>query len=63
MTLENYIERYHPLSLIKILKKVLIPVFDEKQGDKLRKFTGRYTVEIQQQILEDMGEGTIFDNI
>ena len=62
-TLENYVERYLPLSTLKVLVKLLQPLFEEDQLRKLDKISERFTVEMQQQILTDIGRGSIFEHI
>lgn len=47
LTLENYVERYLPLTTIKIIKRCLSPLYDEDQLKKLDKAEGRYTMEMQ----------------
>lgn len=64
ITLENYCERYQPLHMCKILQKILTPVFtEEEQGKSLKRAILRYNMELQTQILTDVGQGSIFEQI
>lgn len=46
-TLENYVERYLPLSTLKVLVKLIQPLFEEDQLRKLDKVQERFTIEMQ----------------
>ena len=46
-TLENYVERYLPLSTLKVLVKLIQPLFEEDQLRKLDKVSERFTIEMQ----------------
>ena len=48
LTLENYVERYLPLTTIKIIKRCMQPLYDADQLKKLDKAESRYTMEMQQ---------------
>lgn len=41
-TLENYVERYLPLSTLKVLVKLITPLFEEDQLRKLDKVQDRF---------------------
>ena len=47
LTLENYVERYLPLTTIKIIKRCMQPLYDADQLKKLDKAESRYTMEMQ----------------
>ena len=44
LTLENYCEKYLPINTIRVLKEILVPLFDEdfKFVKKLDKISDRY---------------------
>ena len=48
LTLENYVERYLPLQMLKIIQRLLLPLFDEDHLRKLDKAAARFTMEMQQ---------------
>ena len=62
-TLENYIERYQPLQTLKLLKKLLIPILGTRELQKLQEVCKRFYEEMQTVIIEDIGRGTIFEQL
>lgn len=63
LTLENYVERYMPLSTLKVIKKLVGPVLEQDKFKKFEKQAKHFTEEMQQQILSDIGTGSIFTQI
>lgn len=63
LTLENYIERYMPLNILKIIQTLMSPLLEPKQYKKFEKYSQRFIEEQQSQILSDIGSGSIFDQI
>jgi hypothetical protein len=63
LTLENYIEKYMPLQNLRIMFRVIRKCFDEKNQEKLDKHINRFALEMQENILTDLGKGSIFENI
>ena len=63
-TLENYVERYLPSVIARLLHKVFVPLspspaYEERLINNIEEI-----IEDQQNaILEDVGEGSIFSNI
>ena len=65
LTLENYCEKYLPINTIRVLKEILVPLFDDdyKFCRKLDKAAERYCQEMQSNILSDTGRASIFEQI
>ena len=63
LTLENYVERYLPLSTIKTIKKMMSPSLTLDQRKKLEQTIHNYNMEQQDIILTDIGRGSIFEQI
>lgn len=63
LTLENYCEKYLPIATLKLLQKIMRPLYDEETLEKMKKHCNRFLIEMQQHILDDMGKGSLFDNI
>ena len=65
LTLENYCEKYLPLNTIRVLKEILVPLFDDdhKFVKKLDKVSERFCMEMQGNILNDIGRASIFEQI
>ena len=63
LTIENYIEKYLPLSLMRTLYRIIFKCFSDHKRDKLTKYINRFALEMQEGILTDLGKGSIFENI
>ena len=63
LTLENYAERYVPLIMINTTMELLATVLDEKRLKKMNKAFNRMHYNLSKSILEDQGNGSIFQNI
>ena len=65
LTLENYCEKYLPINTIRVIKDILVPLFDDdfKFVKKLDKISERFCTEMQGNILNDIGRASIFEQI
>ena len=54
-TLENFAERYLPLNTLKIVNQLILPLFEESQLKKFEKVSYNLVMEMQNQILNDIG--------
>ena len=62
-TLENYVERYVPLDTMKVIRNIIAPLITPEQHRKFEKRCSDFTMDMQENILTDIGRGSIFEQI